>query len=102
MAGQRPGHLISGDHMHLTLTTPAALEPLTLAEAKLHLRLDEGADDAGLASLIASARLHVERSHGLALIAQGWTLHLDDWPRTPHIVLPLWPVIAVTAVKVLG
>jgi uncharacterized phiE125 gp8 family phage protein len=98
----RPGHLFSGEPMHLTLTTPPALEPLTLAEAKLHLRLDDGADDDALASLIAAARIHIERSHGLILIAQAWRLYLDDWPRAPDIALPLWPVSAVAAVKLLG
>ena len=88
--------------MPLTLTTPPAREPLSLAEAKLHLRLDDSAEDDLLAQLIAASRRHVEKTHGLALISQGWTLYLDDWPPKPDIFLPLWPVIAVTAVKVLG
>jgi hypothetical protein len=58
--------------MHLTLTAPPALEPMSLEEAKLHLRLDDVAEDDLIAHLITAARLHVERSHGLALIAQGW------------------------------
>lgn len=50
-------------------TTPPSAEPLTLAEVKAHLRLDGSDEDALLASLISTAREHLERETGLCLIS---------------------------------
>jgi uncharacterized phiE125 gp8 family phage protein len=88
--------------MPAILRTAAGLEPISLAEAKAHLRIEDAAEDDVIAALISAARLHVERSHGLALIAQAWTLSLDRWPLLPGIPLPIWPVTAIETLKILG
>lgn len=86
--------------MSLVLLSGPAAEPVTLAEAKAHLRVDTAADDALISSLIVTSRLHIEAALGLALIAQSWSLRLNEWPLHGAVVLPLRPVTAVTAVKV--
>ena len=86
--------------MTAILITPPAIEPLSLAEAKLWLRLDGTDEDATVAALIAAARLAVELASGRKLIAQGWRIMLDAWPADATIRLPLSPVRAVTAVRV--
>ena len=62
-------------------------EPVSLADAKSHLRIDHERDDALVAGLIAAARRHVEHETGTALIEQLWRRYLDDWPlgRTVHL-----------------
>jgi uncharacterized phiE125 gp8 family phage protein len=77
-------------------------EPLTLAQAKAHLRIGEDAEDETIVALISAARAHIEQAFSLALIAQSWTMVLDRWPRVPEITLPLWPVISIDKVKVVG
>lgn len=81
-------------------TTPPIAEPLTLAEVKAHLRLDDGEEDALLSSLIATARDHLERETGLCLMAQAWRLYLDDWPADGIIRIAKSPVQAIQAVMV--
>lgn len=85
--------------MAMILTSGPAAEPVTLAEAKAHLRVDGSAEDAVIASLITTARLHVEAALGLALITEGWSLLLDAWPEDA-VRMPIRPVQAVSAVKV--
>jgi uncharacterized phiE125 gp8 family phage protein len=85
--------------MALILTSGPAAEPVTLAEAKAHLRVDGSAEDAVIASLITTARLHVEAALGLALITESWSLLLDAWPEDA-VSLPIRPVQTVSAVKV--
>ena len=51
--------------MSLVMTSGPALEPVSLAEAKAHLRLDDVAEDALLQSLIVTSRLHIEAALGL-------------------------------------
>jgi uncharacterized phiE125 gp8 family phage protein len=85
--------------MALILTAPPAAEPVTLAEAKAHLRLDGTAEDTLVASLILTARLHIEAALGLALITQAWSDLLDAWPEG-GVGLPIRPVQSVSAVKV--
>lgn len=87
--------------MPLISTSPPAVEPLSLAEAKLHLRVDDAAEDTTIGSLIVAARRHVEQVTGLALIQQGWSLYLDRWPGM-QVVLPLSPLIAIADVWVYG
>jgi uncharacterized phiE125 gp8 family phage protein len=84
--------------MALVLTAAPAAEPISLAEAKAHLRLDEDDEDALVAALIVAARTFVERSLGLALVTQGWSYFLDFWPSSTCVTLPISPVQVVGAV----
>ncbi len=78
-----------------------AVEPLSLAEAKLWLRVDHGDDDGLIASLVRGARERIEARTGRAIMAQPWRVLLDAWPPGGVITLPVLPVIAVTAVRLL-
>jgi uncharacterized phiE125 gp8 family phage protein len=82
--------------MPLTLTTPPAIEPVTLAQAKAHLKIDTTDDDALVTALIPAARARAEWHTGRALVTQGWTLWLDAWPDI--IAIPLPPLQAVASV----
>jgi uncharacterized phiE125 gp8 family phage protein len=86
--------------MALVLTSGPAAEPVTVAEAKAHLRIDGTAEDVLIASLILTSRLHIEAALGLALVTQSWKLLLDRWPKEQTVPLPLHPVQAVASVKV--
>jgi uncharacterized phiE125 gp8 family phage protein len=84
--------------MALVLTAAPAAEPISLAEAKAHLRLDADDEDALLTALIVAARMFVEKTLGLALITQGCAYYLDFWPRSSCVTLPIFPVQDVDAV----
>jgi uncharacterized phiE125 gp8 family phage protein len=86
--------------MSLVMTSGPALEPVSLAEAKAHLRVDGTLEDALVQSLIVTARLHIEAALGLALITQGWSYFLDRWPKAGRLVLPLRPVAAISQIRV--
>jgi uncharacterized phiE125 gp8 family phage protein len=82
-------------------------EPITLIEARLHLRLDATGspashpDDALVTSLIKAARQHIDGKDGLlsrALITQTWELQLDGFPVN-EIRLALPPLQSVSSVK---
>jgi uncharacterized phiE125 gp8 family phage protein len=85
--------------MPLVLTAGPAAEPVALAEAKAHLRVDGTAEDTLVASLIVTSRLHVEAAVGLALVTQSWSYFLDCWPPGPALRLPLRPVQTIDAVR---
>jgi uncharacterized phiE125 gp8 family phage protein len=86
--------------MSLILLAGPAAEPITLAEAKAHLRVDGAAEDALIASLIITSRLHIEAALGLALITQSWSYRLDAWPKGGIVGLPIRPLQSITAVRV--
>jgi uncharacterized phiE125 gp8 family phage protein len=85
--------------MTYALITPPDAEPISLAELKAHLRVDGDGEDALLASLIRTARGHLERTTGLALISQGWRLYLDCWPETGAVDIARGPVRSLDAVR---
>lgn len=80
--------------------TPPVIEPVSLAEAKLFLRLDAGDEDELLTTLITAARLMVEAAAGRVLIEQTWRIVIDRWPAAGEIRLPLSPVSAIAAARV--
>lgn len=88
--------------MALVLTSGPALEPVTVAEAKAHARIDDSVEDVLIASLILTSRLHIEAALGLALITQGWTLSLDRWPKPGPVELPLRPAQSISAVRLIA
>jgi uncharacterized phiE125 gp8 family phage protein len=83
-------------------TSPPAMEPVSLAEAKAHLRVTHNDDDAYISTLIKTARQSIEAQTGLGLISQGWSVFLDDWPEKGIIELPLAPVLDIADIKVHG
>ena len=66
--------------MPLQLVTPPAQEPVSLAEAKQHLRVDGGDDDLLIGSLITAARQAAETKTGRQLITARWKLVIDAFP----------------------
>lgn len=89
--------------MRLQLVTAPIVEPVSLAELKLHSRLDlaDATEDALLTRLITAARLHVETLTGRALCTQTWRYSLKEWPASLRLVLPRPPLQSVTSVTYL-
>ena len=86
--------------MSSILLTPPAVEPVTLADAKAYLRVDNDDDDAVISALIAGARAHVEAQTRRALITQTWRLVRDAWPGDGRIAVLPSPLQQVTAARV--
>jgi uncharacterized phiE125 gp8 family phage protein len=70
----------------LVRLTQPAIEPVSVAEAKAHLRVDISDDDAYIASLISAARIWCEDYTARTFITTQWQMRLDAFPNV--IVLP--------------
>ncbi|MDK9697792.1 MAG: head-tail connector protein [Siculibacillus sp.] len=86
--------------MSAILIDPPAIEPVTLAEAKAHLRLTGSDDDDYVAAMITAARIQVESATRRVLIDQTWRIYRDDWPSDGHVAIPIAPVKSIAAVTV--
>lgn len=87
--------------MGYRLITAPASDPVTLGEAKAHLRVDHSDEDARITSLIKAATSYLDGRTGVigrCLVTQTWELTLDAFPAK-EIELPLGPVASVTSVK---
>lgn len=83
--------------MALKLITAPAIEPVTLKEAKLHLRLTGTDRDALVVMLIKAVTRRAEVITRTALITQTWEETFDYFPST--IRLEKSPLQSVTSIK---
>ncbi len=79
--------------MGLSLVTAPATEPLSLPEAKAHVRVDSDDENDLIRTLIITAREFVESFTHRALITQTWDLQLDGFPAT-------WSTVQIDARQV--
>lgn len=89
--------------MDLVLVQAADALPVSLAEAKAHLRVDHDDEDAVITSLITAATTHLDGPAGIlgrALGEQTWTLYLPTFPAC-EIRPPLAPLIDVEEITYL-
>lgn len=82
----------------LVVVTPPAEEPITLAEAKAHLRVDGTDEDTLIGSYITAARLKCEEISRRAFVTQTLAMVMDCWPETNIIELVRPPLISLTSV----
>ena len=72
-------------------------EPLTLAEALVHLREDAGVSDARVLALITVARETCENRTERTMLSTPWRLTMDSFPDAFELMQP--PIIAVQSVQ---
>lgn len=82
--------------MNVEVITPPDAEPITRAEAKLHLKVEATAEDTLIDGLITDARQHVETVTGLLLMPQTIKVTVEAWGR--EIIIPRAPIAAVESV----
>lgn len=76
-----------------------AEEPVSLAEAKLHLRLTTDDEDLLLQALLQAARERVEMHTNRALVTSTWEEMRESWPWTDRFELPRPPLQAVEWIR---
>lgn len=83
----------------VSLVTGPVNEPITVSDAKKHMRIEHNDDDAFIASLInvAISFTDVTGALGKAMISQTWAEHVGANPST--VYLSLGPVQSVSAIK---
>lgn len=111
----------------LSLVTAPASEPVTVAEAKTHMRVDSSADDTYIGTLITAARIEAEAFTHCAFITQTHKMLFDAFPGATlggadlswwdgmregalstvtraqsSITIPLAPLVSVTSIKSYG
>ena len=83
----------------LDLQTAPAAEPLTTAECRSHLNLDETYYDTILDNLVVAARQKVEAETGRQLISATYDLTLDKFPPGTRILhMPKGQLQSVSAI----
>lgn len=85
--------------MSLTLLQAPALEPVSLDDAKLHLRVTEADEDSLISIYIAAARRTAEALCRRSFITQKWRLTLDAFPAC--VELERGPVQSIDAISYL-
>lgn len=76
------------------------VEPITLEDAKLYLRVTVPDEDAVIARLITAARVFCERRTSRPFVRQVADVFYDSLGMTQWITLPVAPVQAVTSVTI--
>lgn len=66
--------------MTYEILTPSILAPISLDDAKLHMRVDSNDENAVIENLIKSAVEAFETATSYAILTQTWMLTFDVWP----------------------
>jgi uncharacterized phiE125 gp8 family phage protein len=89
-----------GDKMAIKIINPPIVEPITLEEAKQHLRVDGNDDDLLIQSLIKQAREWCENFQNRKYITQTLEFVLDTFPNGNAIVFDSCsPIQKVESIK---
>lgn len=86
--------------MSAKLITAPASEPITLAEAKAHLRVDVTDEDSLITALIVAARQAAEHITGRALMTQTWEVAFDEFDES-GLWLQYPPLVSITSITYL-
>lgn len=86
--------------LSVELITPPSVYPVTLEEAKQHLRVDSTDEDALIQTLIAASTDAVEQFTGRKLVPQVWDVYFPAF--TPELELPFPPIIAINEIEYLS
>ena len=81
------------------LTVPPAELPVSLAEAKAHLRVDYTDEDTLISAMIGAATAHLDGWSGIlgrALVTQTWLAVFEDFPTGRLLRLPIGNVQSAT------
>ena len=85
--------------VEVTVTTDAATEPITTAEAKTFLRLDASTEDTLIDELVSAARRWAEKYAGVSLTAKTYTALFSELTTyEDEFDLPYSPVASITSV----
>lgn len=85
--------------MKYEISTGPALLPVSVEEAKAHLRVDGTEEDNTILSMIGAATAKVEKETGRALVSQTVKAYWDTWPEDNVLELPIYPAASITNVK---
>jgi len=87
----------------LRVVSPSVVAPLTLAEAKAHLRVDADDDDhdAVIGALLAAASAHVEQWLGYPLLVGQMELTAPAPRGADPVPLAAGPVVVVSGVEIM-
>lgn len=84
--------------MSLVVSSDPATDPVTVAEAKSHMRVDTSDDDTLIEGLVTGATLYAQMYTGRAFVTQTLELRVDEFPAT-EIRLPKSPTQSVTSIQ---
>lgn len=77
--------------------TPGTGEPLSLADARGHLRVDGDEEDTQISFFISAARRHIEACTGHRMRSETVDIFMDRFPYG-GIELPVYPVTSITSI----
>lgn len=80
----------------LEVHTKPSAEPVTLAEAKTHLRVEHSDSNDEITALITAARESIDGPDGMlntAIMTQVWDYRVTEWAQC--IAIPLYPAVSI-------
>lgn len=84
------------------LVTPPDAAPVSLVEAKAHLRVDHDDDDAVIAAMVEAATALLDGWRGVlgrAMVTQTWRQDLRAWPWGRKLYLTVDPALEIVAIR---
>lgn len=101
-----PEQMGMSERYSLRVITPPPYEPISLAEGRRYIRMDDpiseedrDGQNADAAGMIKAAREWYEDLTSTVLIRQTLEMSLDSWPCCGYIEIPRSPLISIDSIK---
>ncbi len=88
--------------MTLSLVTAPISEPVSLLEAKDHIRVSNSLEDDGISAMISTARQYIEGSYNVIMVDQTWRSYHNTFNDIVLQLIPLSSVVSVKYIDTLG
>lgn len=79
------------------VSTPSAVLPVSVADMKVYLRVDQSSEDSLIQAQIEAAAAYLENDLSCALLTQTIQETHDGFPKTGEVKLRIYPVISLTS-----
>lgn len=87
------------ERARVSVIVPARVDPVSLADVRLHCRIDDTTENSSLALMLRAAVAICENWMRRPIMTQTFRAYYDEWPLGAALDVPRSPLVSVSSIK---